>query len=85
ILFIFKKNRKLRLYINYRHFNKAIVKNYYFILLILKLINKLKEAKYAAKNLILRYFYYFIYLSLYRLLFLSIYILYISFFIILLF
>ncbi|KAF2184506.1 hypothetical protein K469DRAFT_452917, partial [Zopfia rhizophila CBS 207.26] len=38
ILFILKKNKKLRLCINYRYLNKAIVKNYYLILLILKLI-----------------------------------------------
>ncbi|KAF2187393.1 DNA/RNA polymerase, partial [Zopfia rhizophila CBS 207.26] len=42
ILFILKKNRKLRLYINYRHLNKATIKNYYLILLILKLIDKLR-------------------------------------------
>ncbi|KAF2183777.1 DNA/RNA polymerase, partial [Zopfia rhizophila CBS 207.26] len=46
ILFILKKNRKLRLCINYRHLNKAIVKNYYSILLILELIDKLRGAKY---------------------------------------
>ncbi|KAF2184482.1 hypothetical protein K469DRAFT_579683 [Zopfia rhizophila CBS 207.26] len=46
ILFILKKNRKLRLYINYRYLNKAIVKNHYLILLILELINKLRGAKY---------------------------------------
>ncbi|KAF2195548.1 hypothetical protein K469DRAFT_543593, partial [Zopfia rhizophila CBS 207.26] len=45
ILFIPKKNRKLRLYINYRYFNKAIVKNYYLIFLILEFINKLRGAK----------------------------------------
>ncbi|KAF2182017.1 hypothetical protein K469DRAFT_587920, partial [Zopfia rhizophila CBS 207.26] len=45
ILFILKKNRKLRLYINYRYLNIVIVKNYYPILLILELIDKLREAK----------------------------------------
>ncbi|KAF2184648.1 hypothetical protein K469DRAFT_579290, partial [Zopfia rhizophila CBS 207.26] len=48
ILFILKKNRKLRLYINYKYLNKAIVKNYYPILLILKLINKLRGAKWFS-------------------------------------
>ncbi|KAF2182898.1 hypothetical protein K469DRAFT_539433, partial [Zopfia rhizophila CBS 207.26] len=45
IFFIQKKNRKLKLYINYRYFNEAIVKNYYLILLILELIDKLRGAK----------------------------------------
>ncbi|KAF2190442.1 hypothetical protein K469DRAFT_558749, partial [Zopfia rhizophila CBS 207.26] len=44
-LFILKKNSKLRLCINYRYLNKAIVKNHYLILLILKLIDKLRGAK----------------------------------------
>ncbi|KAF2182430.1 DNA/RNA polymerase, partial [Zopfia rhizophila CBS 207.26] len=42
ILFILKKNRKLRLCINYRYLNKAIIKNCYLILLILELIDKLR-------------------------------------------
>ncbi|KAF2192934.1 DNA/RNA polymerase, partial [Zopfia rhizophila CBS 207.26] len=46
MLFILKKNRKLRLYINYKYLNKAIIKNYYLILLILELIDKLRRAKY---------------------------------------
>ncbi|KAF2193734.1 hypothetical protein K469DRAFT_550636, partial [Zopfia rhizophila CBS 207.26] len=43
-----KKNRKLKLYINYRYFNKAIVKNHYLILLISKLINKLRGVKWFS-------------------------------------
>ncbi|KAF2185870.1 hypothetical protein K469DRAFT_575110, partial [Zopfia rhizophila CBS 207.26] len=45
-LYTKKKNRKLKLYINYRYLNKAIIKNYYFILLILELIDKLRGAKW---------------------------------------
>ncbi|KAK1534939.1 uncharacterized protein CCOS01_03691, partial [Colletotrichum costaricense] len=37
LFFILKKGKKLRLIINYRKFNKVIKKNYYFLLLIIKL------------------------------------------------
>jgi hypothetical protein len=45
ILFIKKKNRTLRLYINYKDFNKIIIKNYYLLLLILKSLERLAKAK----------------------------------------
>ncbi|RAH40796.1 uncharacterized protein BO95DRAFT_374661, partial [Aspergillus brunneoviolaceus CBS 621.78] len=47
--FILKKNKDLRLYINYRRFNKILIKNYYFLFLILEILNKIIEAKYFFK------------------------------------
>ena len=39
ILFIKKKNRLLKLYINYKKLNVISIKNKYLILLILKILN----------------------------------------------
>ncbi len=41
ILFVSKKDDKFRLYIDYRQFNIIIKKNYYFLLFILKLKDRL--------------------------------------------
>ena len=49
ILFIFKKNNKLRLYVNYKALNQITVKNRYLLFLILKVINKLKFIKIFSK------------------------------------
>ena len=43
ILFISKKNENLRLYINYRKFNKVIMKNRYSLFLINKILNRLNN------------------------------------------
>jgi hypothetical protein len=49
IFFIFKKNDKLRLYIDYRALNKFIIKNRYSLLLIGEIINRFGEAKIYTK------------------------------------
>ncbi|RAH42211.1 uncharacterized protein BO95DRAFT_371472, partial [Aspergillus brunneoviolaceus CBS 621.78] len=49
IFFILKKNRGLRLYIDYKKLNKILVKNYYFLFLILEILNRIIEAKYFFK------------------------------------
>ncbi|RAH42212.1 uncharacterized protein BO95DRAFT_371411, partial [Aspergillus brunneoviolaceus CBS 621.78] len=49
ILFILKKNKNFRLYIDYRKLNKILVKNYYSLLLILEILNRIIEAKYFSK------------------------------------
>ncbi|RAH47660.1 uncharacterized protein BO95DRAFT_358399, partial [Aspergillus brunneoviolaceus CBS 621.78] len=49
ILFILKKNKNLRLYIDYKKLNKILVKNYYFLFLILKILDKIIRAKYFLK------------------------------------
>ncbi|RAH50168.1 uncharacterized protein BO95DRAFT_353036, partial [Aspergillus brunneoviolaceus CBS 621.78] len=49
IFFILKKNKNFRLYINYRKLNKILVKNYYFLFLILEILDKIIEAKYFFK------------------------------------
>ncbi|RAH42213.1 uncharacterized protein BO95DRAFT_371434, partial [Aspergillus brunneoviolaceus CBS 621.78] len=49
ILFILKKNKGLRLYINYRKLNKILVRNYYFLFLILKILDRIIKAKYFFK------------------------------------
>ena len=49
ILFIFKKNEKFRLCVDYRKLNKIIVKNRYSLLNINELQNKLSKAKYFTK------------------------------------
>ena len=45
ILFAKKKDRILRLYIDYRGLNKIIIKNYYLLLLILESLDRLAKAK----------------------------------------
>jgi hypothetical protein len=44
ILFILKKNRCLRLYINYRNFNKITVKNRHPLFLIKEILDRLNGA-----------------------------------------
>jgi hypothetical protein len=49
ILFAPKKDRSLRLYVNYRGLNAIIVKNWYPLPLITKIIDRVQEAKYFSK------------------------------------
>ncbi|PWY92102.1 hypothetical protein BO70DRAFT_282570, partial [Aspergillus heteromorphus CBS 117.55] len=49
ILFIFKKNNNLYFYIDYRDLNKIFIKNYYFLSLILKILNRISESIYFLK------------------------------------
>jgi hypothetical protein len=49
VLFVRKKDRTLRLYIDYQRLNSATVKNVYPLLLITELIDKLKRAKLFTK------------------------------------
>src|SRR6266436_8420077 len=49
ILFIPKLDRTIRLYIDYRGLNKAIIKNYYLLLLISKILDRLSRAKIFIK------------------------------------
>ena len=49
IFFIFKKNEKLRLCVDYQKLNEIIIKNRYSLLNINKLQNKLLKAKYFTK------------------------------------
>ena len=46
-----KKNRTLRLYINYRDLNRVIIKNKYLLFLISEILNRLSEIeKYFIIN-----------------------------------
>jgi len=49
VLFILKKDKELQLVINYYKLNNIIVKDKYSILLLVKLNNKLKRAKFFTK------------------------------------
>ena len=49
ILFVFKKNKGLRLYVNYRGLNKITVKNRYPLSLINKILNRLYKIKLFIK------------------------------------
>ncbi len=49
ILFVFKKNKNFRFYINYRKFNKIIRRNRYALPFIEKIINKIFGYKYLLK------------------------------------
>ena len=49
ILFIFKKNSGLRLYINYKKLNAMIIKNRYSLSLITKMLNRLYNIKIFIK------------------------------------
>ena len=49
ILFIPKKNGKLRLYIDYRQLNDITIKNRYLLPLITELQDKLRTVKYFTK------------------------------------
>ena len=58
---VLKKNKKLRLYINYKKLNRITVKNCYIFLFILKFFNKITEVKYFLK-IDLKNAYYYIYI-----------------------
>ena len=49
MLFLFKKNKKLRFCINYKELNKIIIKNHYFLSLINKILNQLVKVKIYLK------------------------------------
>jgi hypothetical protein len=49
VLFILKKDKKLRLYINYKGFNKVTVKNCYTFPFISEMHNKIAYAKIFFK------------------------------------
>ena len=48
-LFVFKKDKKVRLYVNYWALNRVAVKNCYPLPLIFKLLNRLKLVKVFFK------------------------------------
>ena len=58
ILFIFKKNKNLRLYINYRELNIIIIKNHYLFFLIDEMFNRLINAIYFIKLNLKNVYYY---------------------------
>jgi len=49
VLFVFKKDSKLQLVVNYCKLNNVIIKDKYSTLLLAKLNNKLKKAKFFTK------------------------------------
>jgi hypothetical protein len=49
ILFILKLDRTIRLYIDYRGLNKVIIKNYYPLPLVSKMLDQLSRAKIFIK------------------------------------
>ena len=49
MLFIFKKNKGLRFYIDYRKLNIVIIKNRYLLPLIIKTLNRLNSFKRFIK------------------------------------
>ena len=49
ILFIFKKNNELRLYIKYKKLNAIIIKNRHLLFLIIKTLNRLYDVKIFIK------------------------------------
>ena len=49
ILFVFKKNEGIRLYVNYRGLNKIIIKNYCSLLLISKILDWMINTKCFTK------------------------------------
>ena len=49
VLFVSKKDRKKRLYINYRKLNVIIIKDYYILLLVNKLKDRFSEIKVFIK------------------------------------
>ena len=56
--FVYKWHNILYLYIDYYKLNKVIIKNYYFLLLILKLIDCIVKVKYFFKINIKNIYYY---------------------------
>jgi hypothetical protein len=49
ILFILKLDRTIRLYIDYHGLNKVIIKNYYLLLLVSKILDRLSRVKIFIK------------------------------------
>jgi Fe-S cluster assembly iron-binding protein IscA len=49
MLFVFKKNEKLRLYVDYRDLNKIIRKNRHSLSLIIQMLNQLKNCRFFTK------------------------------------
>ena len=49
MLFVFKFNKKFRLYIDYKKLNAITIKNKIFLLLIKEILNCLIDAKYFIK------------------------------------
>jgi len=49
ILFILKPNKIIRLYIDYRGLNKITIKNYYLLLLVSEILDRLFRAKIFIK------------------------------------
>ena len=49
ILFVFKKNKRLYLCVNYRNLNAVIVKNQHLLSLITKILNRLNNFKRFIK------------------------------------
>ena len=49
ILFVFKKDRGLRLYINYRSLNRIIIKNRIYLLFINKTLDRLYKTIFFTK------------------------------------
>ena len=49
IFFVFKKNEKLRLYVNYKDLNAIIIKNRHLLLFIIETLNRLCNVKRFAK------------------------------------
>ena len=49
ILFIFKKNKRLRLCVNYKELNAIIIKNRHLLSLIIETLNRFCEAKRFIK------------------------------------
>ena len=62
ILFILKLDGTIRLYIDYYGLNKVIIKNYYPLLLVSKMLDRLSRAKIFTK-LDLRDAYYRLYIK----------------------
>jgi hypothetical protein len=49
VLFVFKPNGKLRMYVDYRQFNAITVKNQYILFLIYKIQDRIKGFKIFSK------------------------------------
>ena len=49
MLFVKKTNNSLRFYINYKKFNKIIIKNNYLLSLFLKILKRFAYAKHFIK------------------------------------
>ncbi|PYH40516.1 uncharacterized protein BP01DRAFT_308024, partial [Aspergillus saccharolyticus JOP 1030-1] len=48
-LFISMKDSSLDFYIDYRDFNKILIKNYYFLFFILNIQNRISKSEYFSK------------------------------------